>query len=385
MHNLHAEGGAAGAVESEATASVAADAWHARPARDALDRLQSSRAGLSEEEAARRLERCGANALPKGGGNEALTILLRQIRDPLIYVLLASTGLAILTGKVVDGLVIGGVVVLNALIGFVQEYRASQAIEALTTMVPTEVVAVRGGRKRSLSATELVPGDIVLLQSGDKVPADLRLIEQRGLRVEEAALTGESVPVEKATEPVPEDAVIGDRRSIAYSGTLVTAGTATAVVVATGPETELGRISRMLGEASKLETPLTRQLGVIARWIAVAIVLVSIVLLGIGLLRGYALADAVLAAVALAVAAIPEGAACHRHHRSGHRRAAHGPPAGDHPEAAGGGNAGLDHGDLHRQDRYADAQRDDRSGAVDAGRSLSPRRHRLRAGGRTPG
>jgi len=299
--------GAAGAVGTGPGAAAAADIWHARPAREALEQLQSSDAGLTDEEAARRLERYGANALPRGGGNEALKILLRQIRDPLIYVLLASTGLAILTGKVVDGLVIGGVVVLNAIIGFVQEYRASKAIEALTTMVPSEVVAVRGGRKRSLPATELVPGDLVLLQSGDKVPADLRLIEERGLRVEEAALTGESVPVEKAAEPVAEDADIGDRRSMAYSGTLVTHGTATAVVVATGAQTELGRISRMLGEASKLETPLTRQLGVIARWIALAIVLVSVVLLGVGLLRGYALADAVLAAVTLAVAAIPEG------------------------------------------------------------------------------
>jgi magnesium-transporting ATPase (P-type) len=297
----------AGTGSAGAAATAAAAVWHAVPARQALDRLQSSDDGLTDEEAARRLERYGVNALPQGGGDEALKILLRQIRDPLIYVLLASTGLAILTGKVVDGLVIGGVVVLNAIIGFIQEYRASKAIEALTTMVPSEVVAVRAGRKRSLPATDLVPGDIVLLQSGDKVPADLRLIEERGLMVEEAALTGESVPVEKAAEPVPEQAVISDRRSMAYSGTVVTHGTATAVVVATGAETELGRISRMLGETSKLKTPLTCQLGVIARWIAVAIVLVSIVLLGVGLLRGYALADAVLAAVALAVAAIPEG------------------------------------------------------------------------------
>jgi Ca2+-transporting ATPase len=307
MHDPHAGSGAAGAAATRTAETAGADAWHAVPARQALDRLHSSNAGLTDEEAARRLERYGANALPKGGGNEALRILLRQVRDPLIYVLLASTGLAILTGKVVDGLVIGGVVILNAIIGFVQEYRASKAIEALTTMVPAEVVAVRGGRKRSLPAADLVPGDVVVLQSGDKVPADLRLIEARGLKVEEAALTGESVPVEKAPAPVAEQAAIGDRRSMAYSGTLVTHGAATAVVVATGAETEIGRISRMLGETSKLETPLTRQLGVIATWIAVAIVIVSIVLLGVGLLRGYALADAVLAAVTLAVAAIPEG------------------------------------------------------------------------------
>jgi magnesium-transporting ATPase (P-type) len=306
MNEPDARAESAGVIQTQ-PAAAAAEAWHAMPARQALDRLQSSDAGLTDEEAACRLERYGANALPGAGGNEVLKILLRQIRDPLIYILLGSTVLAILTGKVVDGLVIGGVVILNAIIGFAQEYRASKAIEALITMVPPEVVAVRGGRKQSLLATELVPGDLVFLESGDKVPADLRLIEARGLRVEEAALTGESVPVEKAVAPVAERTDIGDRRSMSYRGTLVTHGTAKAVVVATGAETELGRISQMLGESSKVETPLTRQLGVIAKWIAVAVVLISFVLLGGGLLRGYALADAVLAAVTLAVAAIPEG------------------------------------------------------------------------------
>ncbi len=308
MPNETTAAAAAGApAAARPAASDTADAWYAVPADQALDRLQSSAAGLSDDEAARRLERYGPNALPREAGHEALKILLRQIRDPLIYVLLGSTVLAILTGKVVDGLVIGGVVVLNAIIGFVQEYRASQAIKALTTMVPLEAVTLRSGRKQSLPTAELVPGDIVLLQSGDKVPADVRLLEERSLKVEEAALTGESVPVEKAAEPVPETAGIGDRRSMAYSGTLVTYGTATALVVATGAATELGRISRMLGEASELETPLTRKLTVIARWIALAVVVIAVVLLGVGLLRGYGLGDAVLAAVALAVAAIPEG------------------------------------------------------------------------------
>jgi Ca2+-transporting ATPase len=296
-----------GADRHASPAPADGEAWHAMPARQALERLDSSQAGLGDEEAAARLKRHGPNALPREAGHEALKILLRQIKDPLIYVLLGSTVLAILTGKVVDGLVIGGVVVLNALIGFIQEFRASQAIKALTTMVPSEAVTIRGGRKQSLPTTDLVPGDVVMLQSGDKVPADVRLIEARTLKVEEAALTGESVPAEKAAEPVARDAGIGDRRSMAYSGTLVTYGTATAVVVATGAATELGRISRMLGEASELETPLTRKLGVIAKWIALAVVVIAALLLGIGLWRGYPLADAVLAAVALAVAAIPEG------------------------------------------------------------------------------
>ncbi|MDX1541846.1 MAG: HAD-IC family P-type ATPase, partial [Geminicoccaceae bacterium] len=284
-----------------------ADPWHAIPAAEALERQGSSADGLAEEEAVRRLEQHGPNALPSGGGNEALRILVRQIQDPLIYVLLASTALAILTGKVLDGLVIGGVVVLNAIIGFVQEYRASQAIKALSEMAPADATVIRGGQKRRLPAQDLVPGDIVRLESGDKVPADMRLLEARGLRVEEAALTGESVPAEKSVAPVEPDVVIGDRHSMVYSGTLVTQGRASALVVATGQATELGRVSAMLGEASELETPLTRQLGVIARWIALAIVIVSVVLLGVGLFRGYGIGDAVLAAVTLAVAAIPEG------------------------------------------------------------------------------
>ena len=282
-------------------------AWHAMPVESVLDRLRVSSAGLTDEDAARRLERHGPNALPSGGGNEALRILLRQIQDPLIYVLLASTALAILAGKLLDGLVIGGVVALNAIIGFVQEYRASKAIKALSAMAPSDAVVIRGGHRRTLRTSELVPGDVVLLQSGDKVPADMRLMEERSLKIEEAALTGESVPVEKAAAPVPEDAAIGDRRSMVYSGTLVTYGTAKAAVVATGEGTEIGRISEMLGQASDLETPLTRHLGVIARWIALATMIVAVILFGVGLLRGYPLGDAVLAAVTLAVAAIPEG------------------------------------------------------------------------------
>jgi Ca2+-transporting ATPase len=281
--------------------------WHAVPAEEVYDQLSTRPGGLRSEEAARRLERYGPNVLPARDGGAAFRILLRQIHDPLIYVLLASTGLAMFAGKVLDGLVILGVIVLNALIGFIQEYRASRAIKALSTMVRSEATVLRDGEKETLSSARLVPGDVVLLHSGDKVPADLRLLEVRTLKVEEAALTGESVPVEKAVAPVHLEAEIGDRRSMAYSGSLVTYGTGTGVVVATGATTELGRISQMLAEASELETPLTRQLAVVAKWIAAGIVAVSILLLALGLLRGYPLADAVLAAVTLAVAAIPEG------------------------------------------------------------------------------
>ena len=283
------------------------ESWHALAPEQAFARLGAAPHGLSDDEAGDRFREHGPNALPPARGGEAFRILLRQFRDPLIYVLLGSTVLAMLTGKLADGLVIGAVVVLNAIIGFIQEYRASEAIKALSELVPFEATVMRDGQKRRLPSTELVPGDVVLLESGDKVPADIRLTAIRGLRVEEAALTGESVPAEKGVAAVAEDAALGDRLGIAYSGTLVTAGTGTGVVVATGPRTELGRISRMLREAKALQTPLTQQLGAIGKIIAGAIIVTSILLFGVGLARGYPVADAILAAVAMAVAAIPEG------------------------------------------------------------------------------
>ena len=229
--------------------------------------------------------------------------------------LLVSSGIAVALGKVTDGLVVLAVVVLNSLIGFVQEYRASRAIEALRSMVPEYATVLRDGERHSLPVADLVPGDLVLLASGDKVPADLRLVAVKNLRIEEAALTGESVPVEKSVDPVAGDSAIGDRSSMAFGGTLVTYGTATGIVVTTGARTELGRISTLLQETTALETPLTRALGTIGRYIAVAIVAISAVILTIGVLRatgaGLPLAESLretlIFAIALAVGAIPEG------------------------------------------------------------------------------
>jgi magnesium-transporting ATPase (P-type) len=222
-------------------------------------------------------------------------------------VLVAAGALAISLGRPIDGAVVLGVVVANALIGFVQEFRAGKAIEALVEMVPDTATVVRDRVRTAVPATELVPGDIVLLASGDKVPADLRLLAVRGLMVEEAALTGESVPVAKIAEAVAEASALADRTSMAYAGTLVTAGTGEAVVSATGAATELGRISALLEGASQLETPLTRAMTRVATWLTIAISSVAALLFAIGLARGYPLVDAVLAAITLAVGAIPEG------------------------------------------------------------------------------
>jgi magnesium-transporting ATPase (P-type) len=281
--------------------------WHALPPEVALTAIQSSPEGLSDTEARARLERHGPNVLQRVAGEGPLTLLWRQVNNPLIWVLLASAGLAVVLGKVADGLIVLAVVVLNTLIGFVQEFRAGKAIEALTQMVPENATALRDGHKVTVPSAQLVPGDVVLLASGDKVPADVRLLAGRNLQVEEAALTGESVPSEKRVEPVEANAGIGDRTSMAFGGTHVTYGTATAVVVATGGATELGRISQLLRETVDLQTPLTKALAVIGRYLTLAILVISAVLLGVGLLRGYGVADSLMAALTLAVAAIPEG------------------------------------------------------------------------------
>ena len=284
------------------------DISHARPWREILRELAVDKeTGLGEEDARRRLEKFGPNALQRGSREGPLRLLWRQINNPLIYVLLGSAALAVALGKTADGTVVLGVVVLNAVVGFVQEYRAGKAIEALMDMVALTATVVRGGVRKSVPTAELVPGDVVVLGSGDKVPADMRLISARNLRVEEAPLTGESAPVEKGVEPLAEETLLADRLNMVFGGTLVVHGTGFAVVVGTGSDTELGRISSMLSETSRIETPLTLQLATVGRWLTAAITSVAVLLFVVGLLRGYPLVDATLAAIALAVAAIPEG------------------------------------------------------------------------------
>lgn len=281
--------------------------WHALPPERVFEQLGSGAGGLTDEQARERLSRHGPNVLQRQKGEGPLKLLWRQVNSPFIWVLIVSAVLAVALGKVTDGLVVAAVVVLNTLIGFVQEFRAGRAIEALSRMVPENATVVRDGSKRAVPASELVPGDVVEVASGDKVPADMRLVTSRNLQVEEAALTGESVPAAKQPLAVEADAELGDRRSVVFGGTLVTSGVATAVVVATGGATELGRISEMLREATDLETPLTKALASIAKVITLAILIVSVILLGVGLWRGYDVSEAVVLAITLAVAAIPEG------------------------------------------------------------------------------
>jgi magnesium-transporting ATPase (P-type) len=282
--------------------------WHDRSADAALQALRSDGHGLTADEAAKRLASHGPNRLPPPKRRSPFVRLLMQFHNVLIYVLLVASAVTAALGHWVDSAVILGVVLANTVIGFLQEGKAEAALEAIRNMLSLNAVVLRNGQRYEIPAEELVPGDIVLLASGDKVPADLRLIEVRNLRVEEAALTGESVAVEKDPAAVAPDAPIGDRRCMAYSGTLVTYGQAKGVVVATGEATELGRIGRMLAQVEEVSTPLLRRMAVLARGLTGVILVVASALFAFGLLvRDYTASEMFTAAVGLAVAAIPEG------------------------------------------------------------------------------
>jgi magnesium-transporting ATPase (P-type) len=275
---------------------------------DVLRALDSSSDGLSQQQAEQRLQQYGANRLKPAQKKGPLRRFLEQFHNLLIYVLLASGVVTSALGHWVDSGVIFGVVIINAIIGYIQEGKAEKALDAIREMLSQQAMVKRDNKFISLPAEQLVPGDVVLLQSGDKVPADLRLLKTRELRIEEAMLTGESVPTEKATEAVAAEASIGDRKCLAYSGTLVTYGQGQGVVVATGDSTEIGRISGMLRQVQTLTTPLLRQIDIFARWLTAAIALLAGTTFVYGvLIQDYSSSDMFLAAVGLAVAGIPEG------------------------------------------------------------------------------
>jgi len=281
--------------------------WHAIEGTQALAELGASRGGLSPAEAKARLEMHGPNRLAPPPRRGPLMRFLAQFHNVLIYVLIASAAITFALGHWVDAGVIAGVIVINAIVGFIQEGKAEEALDAIRKMLSLSALVMRGGAQLKLPAEELVPGDVVLLAAGDKVPADLRLLEARNLRIDEALLTGESVPADKSVAPVAAGAPLGDRACIAFSGTLVTYGHAAGVVVATAGATEVGRISALLETVEEISTPLTRQLAVFGRWLTVAILLLAGATFALGyFLQGFSAADMFLAAVGIAVAAIPE-------------------------------------------------------------------------------
>lgn len=282
--------------------------WHTVDAATALSLLGSSPDGLSEEEAERRLREFGPNRIEEGKKISPLGIFLHQFRDFMVLVLLAATLISGLLGEYTDAVAIIAIIVLNGILGFLQEYRAEKSLASLRELTAPTARVLREGRKWVIPAADLVPGDIVFLEAGDRVPADLRLLQGQGLEIEESSLTGESVPVAKQFEALPEEHLgLGDRRNMAYMGTLVTRGKAMAVVVATGMQTEMGWIADLIQQSEEVQTPLQNrldQMGKILVWVALGVTALVVI---VGILHGQGVYEMFLAGVSLAVAVIPEG------------------------------------------------------------------------------
>lgn len=282
--------------------------WHNLPAAEVIGLLQADlEQGLGAAEVDQRQQQFGRNVLTQKKGQHPLVLFLLQFNQPLVYILLGATVITAALQEWVDSGVIFGVVLVNSVIGFVQESKAVKAMDALSRSMDSEATVRRSGQKQIVSSTELVPGDVVLLHSGDKVPADLRILHSRELQIDESALTGESVSAAKHTDSVAADTGLGDRLNMSYSSTLVTYGTGIGVVVATGDQTEMGRINELMAAADVLATPLTKKIAHFSGMLLWVILGLAGVTLVVGVLRGEPLFDMFMAAVALSVGAIPEG------------------------------------------------------------------------------
>ncbi len=281
--------------------------WTLEPG-EALSRLKSNEKGLSPEDVGQRRETYGPNALPRARTRSIIQRLWAQFQNALIYVLLVSAVITAMLGHVLDTAVILGVVVINALIGVLQEGKAERALSAISTLLSPQALVRREGVNQQIDATELVPGDVVVLQAGDRIPADLRLFASRELLIDEALLTGESNAIEKTIDAVEAKAPLAERQGMAYSGTLVSAGTGLGLVVGTGLNTEIGRISGLMEDVELITTPLLRQVSRFATSLSIATLLIAVATFLFGwLVRDYSSTEMFVAAVGLAVAAIPEG------------------------------------------------------------------------------
>jgi P-type Ca2+ transporter type 2C len=283
--------------------------WHLTKINEVLSNLNSSQqAGLTQSEADARLVQYGRNELVEKGGRTPFRIFWEQITATMVLILIAAAVVAGLLGDLKNTIAISAIVILYAILGFVQEYRAEQAIAALKKLSVPNVKVTRDGQLKEISARDLVPGDILQLEAGNVIPADLRLLEAVNLRIQEAALTGESEPVEKQSAALSgNDLPLGDRRNMAYMGTIVTQGRGLAVVVATGMQTELGRIADLIQQSGTDETPLQKRLDQLGKNLAVIGTLIAVLIAVLGLLRGDELRHMLLTAVSVAVAIVPEG------------------------------------------------------------------------------
>ncbi|MDQ7792613.1 MAG: HAD-IC family P-type ATPase, partial [Clostridia bacterium] len=280
--------------------------WHQKEISQVIEELGTSLNGLSQTEAQKRLEEYGPNELQEKEKKSPFIMFLDQFKDFLIIVLICAAVIAGVVGKPIDALAIIAIVILNAIIGFIQEYKAEEAMAALKKMAAPKSTVLRDGVPSNILASEIVPGDIVLLEAGQIVPADMRL-ETVNMKVDEAALTGESVPVEKHIAPLRDKHLpLGDRKNVVYQGTIVTYGRGVGVVVATGMETEMGKIATMLQEEKDVKTPLQQRLAAFGKRLAIAILVICAIVFTAGLMRGEPVTLMLLTAISLAVAAIPE-------------------------------------------------------------------------------
>jgi len=290
------------------TPTVAEVPWHAKPLQAVLELLRTDpKKGLDDPEVQKRLGIYGPNRIEAVHKEKWYWILLRQFTDVLILILLVAAGISFAIGEMGDALTILAIVILNGILGFVQEFKAEKAIEALQRMLSPKCRVIRTGKERQIDAAELVPGDIVLLEIGDRVPADLRLVQAVNLKVDESPLTGESVPVAKSLKAVPEEAPLAERRDMVWMGTSVTNGYARGVVVATGMATEFGKIARLTSEVKPTRTPLQKKLAVLGKKLGILSIAISALVAIVGYLFGKDLMEMFLTGVSLAVAVVPEG------------------------------------------------------------------------------
>ncbi|MHA1853725.1 MAG: cation-translocating P-type ATPase [Candidatus Heimdallarchaeaceae archaeon] len=279
--------------------------WHTMSVNTVLEHLKTSKEGLSNEEVKKRIEKYGLNIIEKKKRRTALKIFFSQFKSILVILLLIATLLTLFLKMYLDAVVIGAILLINAFLGFHQEYKAEKSVEALKKLIVSKVLVIRNGEKIEVKAEELVPGDIVILEEGKRIPADLRLIESINLRVDESTLTGESVPVEKSTK-IMKDVPLSERKNMVFSSTLVVSGRGKGVVVETGPMTEIGKIAKMIEEIEE-PTPLQTKLQNFGKFLSLIIILIALLIFSLGFLKGINTFEIFLTSISLAVSAVPEG------------------------------------------------------------------------------
>ncbi len=285
---------------------ITSKSWHAIEVEETLHALNTKETGLSQEEAQKRLQEFGPNELKKEKGKSPIKLFVEQFADILIIILLIATGLSIYLGELIDAIVIIAIVMACAILGFVEEYRSEKALEALKKMTAPTAMVLRDGKEEKIQTISLVPGDIVLLYTGDKVPADARLVEAINLKVDEASLTGESSPVNKDVKPLPEDTSLNEKRNMIFTGTVAVYGRGKAVVTSTGMNTEFGKIAKMVQMTEEEETPLEKRMASVGKWIGILSIAVCLIVAAIGIFEGRNPLDMILWGISLAVAAVPE-------------------------------------------------------------------------------